>query len=523
VGIFSPPYLYISLAVVLVLGAGLGYWLRRIFAKRRLASAEETAEKLLANARNEAKSIVREAKLEARDEASAIKLQFEKQADERRGELQRIEKWLSSKEGQLEKRESELDERLEEVKARGKKLEELETTLVVREEHLVKLIDEQTRLLEHLSGITAEEAKAMLLENLRAEVEHESVRLLKEMREEAQARAEDEARKIITNAVQRIASDQVSEITVSVVQLPSDEMKGRVIGREGRNIRAFEMATGVDVVVDDTPEAVILSGFDPVKREIARQTMEKLIQDGRIHPGRIEDIVAKVSAKMKTTLREAGEQAALDTHVQGLHTEIIALLGRLRYRTSFGQNVLQHSLEVSYLAGMMAAELGLDEKLARRAGLLHDIGKSVDHEVEGTHAQIGADLTRRFNEKPPVVNAVEAHHDAVEADTPEAVLVMAADALSAARPGARRETLDLYIKRLTKLEEIADSFPGVERSYAIQAGREIRIIVNPENSDDLKADEISHLVARRVEKEMEYPGKIKVTVIREHRATDYAS
>jgi ribonuclease Y len=523
VGILSPPYVYITLAVVLVLGLGLGYWLRRIVSKRKLASAEETAEKLLHDARNEAKAIVREAKLEAKDEAQAIKLQFEKQADERRGELRRIEKWLSSKEGQLEKRESDLDERLEEVKAKGRKLEELEASLASQEEHLIRLVDEQTRMLEHLSGVTAEEAKALLLENLRAEVEHESVRLLKEMREEAQARAEDEARKIITNAVQRIASDQVSEITVSVVQLPSDEMKGRVIGREGRNIRAFEMATGVDVVVDDTPEAVILSAFDPVKREIARQTMERLVQDGRIHPGRIEDIVGKVSEKMKVVLREAGEQAALETHVQGLAPELVNLLGRLRYRTSFGQNVMAHSVEVSHLCGMMAAELGLDEKLARRAGLLHDIGKAVDHEVEGTHAQIGADLARRYEEKPAIVNAIEAHHDAVEVATPEAVLVMAADALSAARPGARRETLDLYIKRLTKLEEIADSFSGVERSFAIQAGREIRIIVDPADLDDLQADEVSHLVARRIEKEMEYPGKIKVTVIREHRATDYAS
>lgn len=521
--ILSPPFVYITLAVTLVLGLGLGYWLRRIFSNRKLASAEEHAERIVQTAKSEAKSIVKEAKLEAKDEALTIRQQVEKQAEETRGELKRIEKWLSSKESQLEKREADLDERLDEVKARGKKLEDLETSLAVQEEHLVKLIDEQTRLLEHLSGITAEAAKELLLENLRADVEHESARLLKEMREEALARAEDEARKIITNAVQRIASDQVSEITVSVVQLPSDEMKGRIIGREGRNIRAFEMATGVDVVVDDTPEAVVLSAFDPIKREIARQTMERLIQDGRIHPGRIEDIVGKVSQKMKATLRETGEQVVLDAHVQGLHPELINLLGRLRYRTSFGQNVLQHSVEVSHLCGMMAAELGLDESFARRAGLLHDIGKAVDHEVEGTHAQIGADLARRYNEKPLVVNAVEAHHDAVEVASAEAVLVTASDALSAARPGARRETLDLYIKRLTKLEEIANSFPGVERSFAIQAGREIRIIVDPEDLDDLRAAEISHLVARRIEKEMEYPGKIKVTVIRERRTIDYAS
>jgi ribonucrease Y len=506
-----------------IAGGFLGWQLRRWFSARRLNSAEKLAESIIKNARLEAKSLQREAKLEAKDEALRIKQEAERQAQQHRNELQRIEKWLGSKEATLDKRSDELDERHEELKNRSKKIEDRENTLVQQEKQAAQLIEEQTKTLETLSGMSAVEAKRLLFDNLRAEVEHESSRIIKEMRDEAVARAEDEARKIITNAVQRLAADQVSEVTVSVVQLPSDEMKGRIIGREGRNIRAFEMATGVDVVVDDTPEAVILSAFDPIKREVARQTMEKLVLDGRIHPGRIEDVVTKTQAKMKTTLREAGEQAALDTGIQGLHPEVVNLLGRLRYRTSFGQNVLQHSKEVSYLAGMIATDLGLDERLARRAGLLHDLGKAVDHEVEGTHAQIGADLARRYGEKPLVVNAIECHHGKVEPATPEAVLVMASDALSAARPGARRETLDLYIKRLTKLEEIANSFSGVDRSFAIQAGREIRIIVDPGELADTEADEMSLAVARRIEKEMEYPGKIRVTVIREHRATSYAS
>lgn len=514
--------------VLIIIGSALiaafiGWQLRRLVSSRQLKSAEKLADDIVKNAKAEGKTIVREAKVEAKDEALRIKQEAEKQADQHRSELQRIEKWLTSKEATLDKRSIELDERHEDLKGQQKKLEDREAALKAQEDRAERIIEEQTRTLEELSGMSAAEAKRLLFDNLRAEVEHESARLIKEIRDEALAKAEDEARRIITDSVQRLAADQVSEVTVSVVQLPNDEMKGRIIGREGRNIRAFEMATGIDVVVDDTPEAVILSGFDPIKREIARQTMEKLVLDGRIHPGRIEDVVAKTQAKMKTTLREAGEQAALDTGIQGLHPEVVNLLGRLHYRTSFGQNVLQHSKEVSYLAGMMAADLGLDERLARRAGLLHDLGKAVDHEVEGTHAQIGADLARRYGEKPRVVNALECHHGRVEPTTPEAVLVMAADALSAARPGARRETLDLYIKRLTSLEEIANSFSGVERSFAIQAGREIRIIVDPGEMDDVGADEMSHAVARRIEKEMEYPGKIRVTVIREHRATSYAS
>jgi len=521
--VFRPPFIFIFLPVLVFLAGWLGYLLRLKIAQKKLASAEELSDRILKNARSEAKTTLREARVEAKDEALRLRQEAEKKGDERLAELRRIEKWLGKKELQLDKQESELEDRSGELKNRNQDLEKRNEALSVQEERLSTAIEQQTVILEELGGLSAIDAKRLLLDNLRGEVEHEAARMVKELRDEATARADDEARRIITGAIQRMAGDHVSEVTVSVIPLPNDEMKGRVIGREGRNIRAFEMSTGVDVVVDDTPEAIILSSFDPVRREIARQVMEKLVHDGRIHPARIEDLVTKTDKKMKGVLRETGEQAALDAGVPRLHPEIINLLGRLRYRTSFGQNVLQHSLEVSYFCGMIAEELGLNAKLARRAGLLHDIGKAIDHEVEGTHAQIGADHARRYKEKPNVVNAIEAHHGIVEPTTAEAVLVMAADALSAARPGARRETLDLYLKRLRNLEEIANTQSGVKRSFAIQAGREIRIIVDPGKINDLGADEMAHAVARQVENDMEYPGKIKVTVIREHRSTNFAT
>jgi ribonuclease Y len=383
-------------------------------------------------------------------------------------------------------------------------------------------VDKQLKELERISGMSAEDAKNELKRRMEEEASHEAAKTIKLMEEEAKATADKKSREIMSLAIQRYASDFVAERTVSLVNLPSDEMKGRIIGREGRNIRALEAATGIDIIIDDTPQAVIVSGFDPVRRETARLAIERLMSDGRIHPGRIEEVVEKVKKEIETNMREDGEKAAFDLAIHGIHPEIIKLLGRLRYRTSYGQNVLMHSREVAYLAGVMAAELGLDEKLARRAGLLHDIGKAVDHEIEGTHSQIGYDLAKKYGEKENVLNAIVSHHGDVPASCEESVLVAAADALSAARPGARRETLESYLKRLEKLEEVANSFPGVEKTFAIQAGREIRIIVRPEEINDVTASQISREIAKKIEEEMAYPGQIKVTVIRESRYVEYA-
>lgn len=444
-----------------------------------------------------------------------LKNEAERENRERRTEVQKMEKRVIKKEEILEKR-SESIERKEETLS--KKIKEVED----KKSKIDTLYEEQVLELEKLSGLTSEEAKQLLLDDTRKEIVHESAVMIREMETEAKDEAEKNAREIISRAIQKYAADHVAETTVTVVSLPNDEMKGRIIGREGRNIRTLETLTGIDLIIDDTPEAVVLSGFDTVRREIARIALEKLIVDGRIHPARIEEMVEKARKEVNTIIREAGEEAAFEVGIHGLHPEIIKLLGRLKYRTSYGQNVLKHSVEVSHLAGIMASELGINDRVAKRAGLLHDIGKAVDHEVEGPHVEIGIDLARRYKESKEVIHGIEAHHGDYEPQTIEAILVQAADAISAARPGARRETLESYIKRLQKLEEIANSFEGIERSFAIQAGREIRILVKPDEISESQMVHTARDIVKTIESELDYPGQVKVNLIRETRTIEYA-
>lgn len=504
----------VCLAVAVIAG-GVGYLIRRRIAEAQMGSAEEAAKRMIEDAKREADAKKKESLLEAKDEVFRLRSDFEREVKERRAEVQRIER-------RLQQKEETLDRKLESLERRDESLNKKEAELEKIHQDLDNLHVKQREELERLANLSSEEARTLLLRDIETEIRHEAAQLIKDIENEAKETANRKAREVISQSIQRIAADHVAETTVSVVSLPNDEMKGRIIGREGRNIRALETLTGVDLIIDDTPEAVILSGFDPVRREIARIALERLVSDGRIHPARIEEMVEKAQKEVDTTIREEGERAMFEVGIHGLHPELVRLLGRLRFRTSYGQNVLKHSVEVAHLAGGMAAEIGADVQMAKRAGLLHDIGKAVDHEIDGSHVSVGVDLARRYKESSDLVHCIAAHHGDEDPRSIEAVLVQAADALSAARPGARRETLETYIKRLEKLEGIAKSFDGVEKAFAIQAGREIRIMVKPEKVDDLASSRIARDIVKRIEDDLEYPGQIRVTVIRETRSVDYA-
>lgn len=514
--------LVLGMLVAAAVGVVIGNVMRKKMTDSSTAKAEEQATRVLEDAKREADTLLKEASLQAKDVVYQAKADFERDTKDKRRDLQALEKRLQQKEENLDKKMALYDQRDADHVKREQTLANREQALVQKEEKIGQLVDEQLRKLENISGMTAAEAKRVLMETMESEAKLDVAKRIKAIEEEARETADKKSKEIMALAIQRYAGEYVAERTVSVVALPSDEMKGRIIGREGRNIRALEAATGIDLIIDDTPEAVILSGFNPIRREVAKISLEKLIADGRIHPGRIEEVVAKAEEEVELAIKEAGEQAAFDLGVHGIHPEVLKLIGRLRYRTSYSQNVYQHSLEVAFLCGIMAAELGINVKQAKRAGLLHDLGKAVDHEIEGSHAVIGADLARKYGESPKIVHAIMAHHEDEKPATVLAVLVQAADALSGARPGARREMMETYVKRLEDLERIATSFAGVSNSFAIQAGREIRVMVSSEQVTDEQAVVLAKDIAKKVEAEMTYPGQIKVNVIRETRAIDYA-
>lgn len=498
-----------------IVGIALGFVITRYVINASTKKAAQEADDMIADAKRQAETMRKEAVLEAKDQALKLKQEAEAENKERMKEVRAAENRVSQ-------REESLDRRVESLDAREHQISSLQGQIERRERDVAQVEQEASQRLERIAGMTPEEAKNELLTSLKDEVAHESAAIIRDAEAQAKAEADKKSRMILSLAIQRVAADHSAENTVSTIHIPSDDLKGRIIGREGRNIRSFEQLTGTNLIIDDTPECVTISCFDPVRREIGRVTMENLIADGRIHPARIEEMFGKAEQYVNQRVREAGEQAAFDTGIHDLHPELVRTLGRLRYRTSYGQNVLNHSLEVAYLSGVMASELGLDPIPAKRAGLLHDLGKAVDHEVEGSHAVIGADLARRFGERPEIVHAIEAHHNDVEPNSVLDVLVQAADAVSAARPGARKETLDAYVKRLEKLEEIANSYKGVERTYAIQAGREVRVMVEPEVVDEAQTVVLAHDIAHRIESEMQYPGQVKVVVIRESRAIGIA-
>ncbi len=518
----SQTMMWLPAVVAAVVCFLLGWFLQKQRLERLLGNARQEKESILASARQEAENIVKTARLEAREELFQARRQFEAETEATRQELQKRTQYL-------DQRDASLDQKLSHIDRKEARLEKLDVELKQRlgevkqqQEELERLTAEQMRKLEQIAGLSADKAREILMDRMISQARMSAAKQVQEIREDAERRARREAQRILSLAVQRYAAEHVAETTVSVVDLPNDDMKGRIIGREGRNIRAFEMATGVDVIIDDTPEAVIISGFDPVRREIARQSLQTLIRDGRIHPGRIEDVVAKTTAEMQETIREIGEQACLELDLQKINPQLLPYIGRLQFRSSYGQNLLLHSKEVAAVAASIAAELGLDSRVARRCGFLHDIGKAVSHEVDGPHALVGGQLLRKMGEHPVIINAVEGHHQDVEAISPYTFITAAADAVSASRPGARRESIDKYVKRLENLERIAESFEGVVKSFAIQAGREVRILVDHKKISDAEASLLAEEISRRVEGELEYPGQIKVMVLRETRAVAYA-
>jgi ribonuclease Y len=516
------PITIISILLGLIVGAVVGYFIRKSIAEAKIAGARGAADQILDDAKREAESLKKEALLEAKDEIHKLRTEAEREVRDRRNELQKQENRLLQREENLDRKDESLNKREILLEKKDDSLNQRQQHIEEMESKVDELVQTQQAELERISSLNREEAKAIILDRTEKELAYDLAVMIKENETRIKEESDKKAKEILSLAIQRCAADHVAETTVSVVNLPNDEMKGRIIGREGRNIRTLETLTGIDLIIDDTPEAVILSGFDPIRRETARLALEKLVQDGRIHPARIEEMVEKSRREVDDHIREVGEQTTFEVGVHGLHPDLIKILGRLKYRTSYGQNVLKHSIEVAQLTGLLAAELGEDETLARRAGLLHDIGKAIDHEVEGSHVEIGVELATKYKEHPVVINSIASHHGDTEPTSIIAVLVAAADALSAARPGARSETLENYIRRLEKLEEISESYEGVEKSFAIQAGREVRIIVKPETIDDLAAHRLARDIRKQIEEELDYPGHIKVTVIRETRAVEYA-
>lgn len=517
----EPINVIISILLGLV-GVVVGYLLRKSIAEAKIAGAKNAAEQIVEDAKREAEALKKEALLEAKDENHKLRTDIESELRERRNELQKQENRLLQKEENLDRKDESLDKREATLEKKEDSLNQRQQHIEAMESKVDEMVQKQKSELERISSLTRDEAKSIIIKKVENELSHDLGMMIKESENRAKEEADKKAKNILSLAIQRCAAEHVAETTVSVVNLPNDEMKGRIIGREGRNIRTLETLTGIDLIIDDTPEAVILSGFDPIRRETARIALEKLVQDGRIHPARIEEMVDKARREVDEHIREIGEQTTFEVDVHGLHPDLIKILGRMKFRTSYGQNVLKHSIEVAHLSGLLAAELGEDERLARRAGLLHDIGKAVDHEVEGSHVEIGVELATKYKEHPVVINSIASHHGDTEPTSIISVLVAAADALSAARPGARSETLENYIRRLEKLEEISESYDGVDKSFAIQAGREVRIMVKPEQINDLEAHRLARDIRKRIEGELDYPGHIKVTVIRETRAVEYA-